>query len=281
MIYVNGKKIKFNRFPNGETLVDGNELLFAAQGDIVNEIGFKYQEDSDLIKLMFVKKHLDEHNLLSKLVIYYMPYSRMDRVEGNSVFTLKHVAEFINDLAFADVVVIEPHSDVTPALLDYAQPVYTNFDLLPEVLKEIGFDKEKDYLFFPDAGAQKRYSKLKGYRYLVGYKHRDFESGEIKSLDIVGEIPSEPFKVLICDDLSSYGGTFLASGNALREAGATEVYLLVAHCENSVFEGKLLLEGSPINKIFTTNSILTRGTNKIKQYEIQNLMSNKKETVLI
>lgn len=256
MILLNGKEVQFETFPNGETkvIIDENNI------EIVNLISFKYKGDSDLIKLMFVKRYLDDHELsvMNYLYIYYMPYSRMDRVEGNSVFTLKYISDFINNLKFERVEVIEPHSDVTAALLNNVKAKFINFDLLPLVMKDVGFDKEKDYLFFPDAGAQKRYHSLLGFKQLVGYKHRDFETGEIKSLQVVGEVPYEKRKIIIVDDLSSYGGTFLHSGNKLKELGFKEIYLLVAHAEDSIFKGKLLKDDSPITKIFTTNSIITQ-----------------------
>jgi ribose-phosphate pyrophosphokinase len=49
--------------------------------------------------------------------------------------------------------------------------------------------------------------------------------------------------------------------------GAKEIYLVVTHCENTVFEGDLLT-GDLITGIYTTNSILSKGHEKIKVYEI-------------
>ena len=262
MILLNGVPVMFETFPNGESKLIYQSILESVI-DGENSLYFKYSEDGDLIKLMFVKEYLDSFEVYVSLVVGYMPYSRMDRTEDHSPFTLKYIANFINKLNFSKVCIIEPHSDVTPAVIDNSFSYYINFDLLKLVENEIGFDKEKDYLFFPDAGAQKRYHSLKGYKQLVGYKHRDFNTGEIKSLDVVGEYPSNASdsNIIIVDDLSSFGGTFLHSGNKLKELGFKNIYLLVAHCENSIFKGKLLQHGSPIKKIFTTNSIITSTQN--------------------
>jgi ribose-phosphate pyrophosphokinase len=192
----------------------------------------------------------------------------MDRVEGNSVFTLKYITDFINSLNFKEVIVIEPHSDVTPALLNNCRSVFPSFDILNNVMKEVNFNKDKDYLFFPDQGAAKRYGKTKGFKQLVGFKERDFQTGKINKLQVIGDIQEQGFKVIIQDDLCSYGGTFLMSGNKLKELGASEIYLLVTHCENSIYQGELLKENSPIDKIFTTDSILTLGTDKIITYSL-------------
>lgn len=267
MIALNGVTLTFKSFPNGETLVDGGEIVKLA-GDS-NELDFKYENDGDLIQLMFVKKYLDDHGLSASLLVRYMPYSRMDRVEEHSVFTLKYTAAFLNGLGFESVTIIEPHSDVTPALVDRSRADYPTIRLLERVMSETEFDAARDYLFFPDAGAQKRYGKVKGYKQLVGFKSRDFATGEIRSLELVGSIDTEGFKAIIVDDLCSYGGTFLRSAKRLREAGAAEVYLLVGHCEKAIFQGELLGSGL-VNKVFTTDTILgkAQSTEQIHIIEI-------------
>ncbi|QGQ95640.1 ribose-phosphate pyrophosphokinase [Paenibacillus psychroresistens] len=266
MILLNGTKLVFKLFPNGETLVDGDQILALAAD--FNKVAFKYENDSDLIKLMFIKNYLDDRNLKAALIIYYMPYSRMDRVEGSSVFTLKYVANFINSLSFEKVTLIEPHSDVSLALINKSTAKYPSIELLIRVIAETGFNIEQDYLFFPDAGAQKRYSKVKGYKQLVGFKVRDFQTGEIKKLDIVGHVDHKNFKVIIVDDLCSYGGTFMMSAEKLKEAGADKVYLLVGHCEKSIYKGKIL-ETDLIDQVFTTNTMLEESEHKkIHIYEI-------------
>lgn len=254
MILIDGREIEFMKFPNGETKLIEDVII--GYVSIPQNVHFKYESDESLIQLMLVKRYLDSLGYPSPtLTIYYMPYSRMDRSENQSAFTLKYVADFINGLGFRNVSVIEPHSDVTPALLNNCNSVYINFNLLPLVEASVEFDPSKDFLFFPDAGAQKRYSKLNGYKQLVGFKHRDFATGKIKSLEVVGAT-GDTGKVIIVDDLSSYGGTFIASAEKLRKLGFNEIYLLVAHAENSIFKGTLFSSGL-IDKIFTTNSILS------------------------
>jgi ribose-phosphate pyrophosphokinase len=279
MILVNGEEVKFEEFPNGETRIVSES--FPEQRYTIQDISFKYENDSDLIKLLMVKNYLNQRQqgCNGQLTIYYMPYSRMDRSESGSPFTLKYISNFINSLGFKKIRVIEPHSDVTPALLNNAESIYINFDLLPLVMEEVDFNKEVDYLFFPDAGAAKRYHSLKGFKQLIGHKERDFKTGEIKSLQVVGDIDVFPQKVIIVDDLSSYGGTFVHSSKALKKLGVKELYLLVAHAENSIFKGKLF---DNINKLFTTDSILTEQNYwENKKFESQLKIYNIEEVITI
>lgn len=278
MIKLNGVLIDFKKFPNGETRIDGDKVAKTMFFHDYNIVSFKYESDIDLLHLMFLKRFLDEKapETQSTLSISYMPYSRMDRKEGNSVFTLKYVADFINALNFTEVYVFEAHSDVTLALLNNCKAIHYSAQLLEGAMGEIGFDVEKDYLFYPDAGAQKRYSKLGKYKELVGFKKRNFDTGRIESLQVVGEM--EPGrKVVIVDDLSSFGGTFLLSAEKLKEIGAGDIYLVVTHCEDSIFKGKIP-ESDLIKKVYTTDSIINESQHE--KVEILNSLgwTNSEET---
>ncbi|AME04821.1 hypothetical protein [Bacillus sp. SDLI1] len=267
MIAVNGKKVEFTEFPNGELNLNHKSIDVLANSDSATNVGFKFENNTDLIKLMFVKRYLDQLKIkTTSLSISYMPYSRMDRSENGSPFTLKYVAQFINELGFSEIEVYEPHSDVTTALLNRVQPNFINFNLINLVKRIVRFDENKDYLMFPDAGASKRYSRMKAKNVLVGHKHRDFETGEIKGLELVGDIRgANGRQVIIVDDLSSRGGTFVHSSKKLREHGFSNVFLLVAHAENTIFKGELF---NHIDTVFTTDSILTEQNNwENKKYE--------------
>ena len=286
MISIDGHTVEFQTFPNGETRLIHNDPIFGFHADgWIDKAVFKYESDADLIKLMIFKRYLDVRRInLKTLIISYMPYSRMDRSENDSPFTLKYVSEFINNLNFISIVVIEPHSDVTCALLNNAKASYINFHLIDIVKSSVSFNDNKDYLVFPDAGAKKRYSKMKSKNILFCDKVRDFNTGDISRLDLIGDISEAKGKnAIIVDDLCSYGGTFIATADRLREAGFNNVYLLVAHAENAIFEmnektGKQLFQY--IGKIFTTNSLLSKHNNienkrfepKLVVYDVESLI---------
>lgn len=255
MILVNDHPIEFTQFPNGETVVDKKTIKSYARGGY-SVVTLKYETDADLLHLLFVRECLTAHRLT--LRIRYMPYSRMDRPVDPYLFTLRDVCRFINAMKFRNVIVEEPHSDVTLALLDNSQAVYPTIDLLDEVENQIGFNRSYDYLFFPDAGAHKRYGGLLDHNVAVGYKHRDPKTGELTGeMEMIGLKAAMGRKVLILDDLCSKGGTFIMAAKEL-DVIAREVHLFVAHCENSMWKGNLL---DHIDGLWTTDSILTRTPN--------------------
>lgn len=255
MIKVNNEEIQFETFPNGETRMLAENLLELIGKNNNLVVDFKYESDSDLIKLMFVKKYIErQHSGVTHLKIYYMPYSRMDRSENESPFTLKYVSDFINGLNFYTVEVIEPHSDVTCALLNNTDANYINFNLIDKIKEDTSFIEDVDYIVFPDTGASKRYANMSAKNVLVGHKHRNFKTGEIEKLELIGNINHHGTKAIIVDDLSSYGGTFVRTAIELKKLGIEEVYLLVAHAENSIFKGELF---DHMTKVYTTDTILS------------------------
>lgn len=251
MLIYNNKKVEFTTFPNEETTIKNIDEL--TEGENNKTVVFKFENNGSLIELLLLKSHLDNiQREATILEILYMPYSRMDRTENGSVFTLKYVSNLINSMNFKHVYIHEAHSDVSLALINNSENVPTTLKLLEKVLKDESFSDD-DYIMFPDAGAAKRYHGLSG-NVLIGLKNRDFATGRITNLELHGNFNGKGKKAVIADDLSSYGGTFVRSAQALREQGVEEIHLVVTHAENVVFKGELF---DHIDKLHTTNSILS------------------------
>ena len=254
MIKINGKKLDVSKYPNGETKIDLSWLLEERNIETIN-IQWKYESDSEFILLKFVSDYVGEKMGFTKLTLHilYMPYSRMDRSENNSVFTLKSACRMINEMAFDIVYVNEPHSSKTESLLVNCFPLNVTNQLLEEALSNRKDDKF--VIFYPDKGAKERYN-MGRYSSLTGSKKRDFDTGRIISYDI--DDHDEDIKgldVYIVDDLCSFGGTFVVAANKLVELGAKDIYLVVAHAEASIMKGELF---DSIKKVYTTNSIISQ-----------------------
>lgn len=248
MILINGRKLQKKVFPNGEQKISEPTIEIKEVVDIL----LKWESDQDLIDLLFVKGYLDTiKGVLSRLEILYMPYSRMDRKIEGDLFTLKTICSFLNALGFDEVLIHEPHSNVTPDLLNNCTVNDLTLDLFDYFKREIC---EPDYVLYPDAGAVERYPV--DCDVLIGSKIRDVFTGRIEDYninisdkDIVGK------SIVILDDLSSYGGTFMKAADILKKAWAGDIYLIVAHCEKSILDGKIFSSGL-FKKVLTTNSII-------------------------
>jgi nicotinamide phosphoribosyltransferase len=263
MILFNEQEVKIHKFPNGESLID--KEFFTKFELEKNVLTLSYESDAELFQLYLIKKALW---FLVSLRITYMPYSRMDRASNEYLFTLKYFAEFINSLNFEHVYIYEPHSDVTMTLIERSIPI----SLIRQLLRKTDYNNSSDCILFPDSGAYKHYSHLlQPGTELTGYKKRDFKTGRITNLAINNIEEAKGRRVFIVDDLCSKGGTFLMAAEKLKEAGATEINLVVAHCEESIFDGKIF-STDLIKHIYTTDSIKKEFvTNRLTMFPLATL----------
>lgn len=258
MIQLNKSTIAIEQFPNKESKIkDFNSLITEN-----NLIEFTYEDDADLMHLFFVKKYLDEHDATCVLWINYMPYSRMDRKIEGDLFTLKYICSFINELKFNKIYIVEPHSQVTVDLLENSIAIFPVLDWLPSLMEDLNFT-ENDRIIFPDKGAALRYKNSFLPNTCVFEKKRNPTSGKIENMELKeGNIPKGA-KCIIIDDLCSAGGTFLWSAQILKEIGASDIFLLVSHCEPRALNGPLLESNSPIQHLYCSSSMIKTAHSKI------------------
>ena len=277
MIKVDGKIVEVNKFPDGTPRInlDVDELGTYFPNGI--KIGWKYENDGEMFYLMLIKRHLEKHlpsDTDVELFLPYVPNARMDRTKNaDEVFTLKYFCDFINSLGFSNVYVLDPHSDVSVALLNrcvvltpekYIGDVFYGLEVTNNVV-----------LYFPDSGAAKRYSELfPDIPYCYGEKKRDWKTGKILGLDIrTNGIDLSGKTILMIDDIISYGGSLFYSAKELKKYNPYKIYAYATHTENSVLDkekGTLIkaLENNTVERLFTTNSLFTGEHEKITVMEV-------------
>lgn len=291
MIRINDEIVTVNHFPDGTQKINLSKEVSEMMAHGTNNIFvvWKYENDSEMATLMFIKRHIDDHAYGSchvSLMMPYVPNARMDRVKsGKEVFTLKYFCEFINYLNFSKVYVLDPHSDVTNALINnvlvinpsrYIERIFEDIELQ----NETPVYKGTTVVYFPDAGAMKRYKDLpcfKDRKFIYGEKDRDWETGEIRGLKIYtqngeriddnGHKPLTGLTVLMIDDIISFGGTLAFSADKIKELGASAIYAYASHAENSMHDenkGTLVkrIENRIVDEVFTTNSLYSMGESK-------------------
>ena len=117
MVLLNETPILLKKFPDN-TLVTkvSRKLIFAR-----NVIEWRYESDEEMVMIYYLVNHIKRFSGSRRIVLNmpYIPNSRMDKVKNDEdVFTLKYFAEFINALKFDEVIVRDPHSNVSAALFD-------------------------------------------------------------------------------------------------------------------------------------------------------------------
>ena len=187
----------------------------------------------------------------------YVPYARQDRVAnpGESL-SAKVFCDLINAQQYRRVVIQDPHSDVTSALLDRVV-IDDPLPVLCRVLDRIRAHATNVALVAPDAGARKRVLKLAAPLALpvvFADKIRDTRTGAITGTEIQGELPDRA--LLVVDDICDGGRTFTELAQAARnkpgyDARRHPLYLYVTH---GIFSKGLdaLLDG--YTAVFTRNN---------------------------
>lgn len=259
MLKLNGSKVEIGNFPD-ETLLLKQNVPVSEDGAMM--IDWRYESDSELFALYSLTRHLQKFGYRVNLFMPYIPNARMDRVKNaEDVFTLKYFAEIINSLSFESVTVLDPHSSVSEALIEYIRIVHPD-KYIHDTMARIG--NENLLMFYPDEGAMKRYSGTSNAPYAFGIKNRDWKTGKILGLEIMGEKSLiDGSDVLIVDDICSRGGTFFHAAKALKACGAKNIYLFITHCENTILKGGVLTSGL-IERVYTTDSICTVKHEKVE-----------------
>lgn len=231
-------------FPVGEMQVTVGEV-----SELVR-VYFTFTKNEDIIELLlFCDAATRQGNTLDQLFMNYVPFSRQDRCNNpGETFSLKVFCDLINMLKFNEVIIRDPHSDVTPALLNHCTVIPQWNGLAGLIHQHV---PTPYYLVAPDAGALKKTHKLgqllsrpgpwRGAIYMgviESSKERDTHTGEITGtvvhasglISTVTEGDLDvPITYVIADDICDGGRTFIELAKELRGMGALKIHLYVTH----------------------------------------------------
>lgn len=272
MISVNCRPVKVGHFPAGEqNILDFN---FSVLPENKCEITWKYENDEELVTLIYIVRHIRNYYPDAEMTLNmpYIPHARMDRVKSTKeVFTLKYFAEIINSLNFKAVYTLDAHSDSSLALIDRIHNASPNTIIADVIWNIPEIDCRNLVVYFPDAGAYKRYKDLTAitnYPKVYGEKIRNWQTHRIEGLNVVTNGTDLKGKsVLLIDDIISYGGTFYHSVLKLKELGADKIYIYASHVENAMIDterGTLikLIDDGTVTMLYTTDSIFKAENNE-------------------
>lgn len=280
MLLINGEKIETSYFSNTEVRIKEFKELIKD----VNYIELKYETEKkdykindDLMQLYFVKQEFDSMGIEVNLVLWSMPYQRMDHKNADDLYTLPYVAKFIKDLHFRKILVIEPHSKKTLEFLGDGTVIY--YPVAKWINKMLDYEIDNFVLVFPDAGAYERYKNMlpDDVNICVFSKKRNHYTNEIIEHSVIEGKILKDSNCLIVDDICSSGQTLMDVANYAKEAGAYEIVVIVAHCENEALKREILKPNSSVRGMLTSNSMISCKHdkilyNKIDKIDILNLL---------
>lgn len=252
-------------FPDGQQSIKLGYLPGHISSPISIRIISRLNSFRDLELIICATQALREFNHVNKisLTVPYFLGARSDRKfeEGTSNYLKTVICPIINSQNFAEVEVLDPHSDVLEACLNNFKKV-NNFALVDDALSYIIGEGEEDQIVLvsPDAGAYKKvFDVAKGFgidKIITATKVRDVKTGKILRTELpnlhVADIDHE-LKYVIVDDICDGGRTFIELAKVIKERRPNaEVYLIITH---GIFSAGFNELGEYFDGIYTTNSI--------------------------
>jgi ribose-phosphate pyrophosphokinase len=247
--------IKVQTYPDGSPRVD-----FIDELKYYTTLILRPKSVLDLMTGLFIADALRWRGReIKKLVLPFVPAARQDRMNdsGDYLFTLKSIANEINARKFDDVVMLDPHSMVAPALIENSRVVTISDVLKPNETKpNARLWDGWDGVIAPDAGAAKRafeVAQLLDVPFYQAEKHRDVTTGQLTGFNAPMTL-SNGGRYLLVDDICDGGGTFNGLARAIfdtYEEDNITLDLWVTHGVFSQGTDKLL---ENFSQILTTDS---------------------------
>ncbi len=201
--------------------------------------------------------------------IPYFPAARQDRVMVmGEALSVKVYADIINQLNLEKVYIFDPHSEVTPALLNNVS-VISNHNFIKKVVTQIGTNIK---LISPDGGALKKIYKvaeyLGGIEVVEASKSRDVKTGKLTGFKVYHN-DLEGSDCLIVDDICDGGGTFIGLAEELKKKNAGKLYLAISH---GIFSKGFDELSQHFTKIYTTNSFKNIDNEAVVQIDLREII---------
>jgi len=186
-------------------------------------------------------------------VLPYYGYARQERKDRPRVAISAKLMANLIDTAGADrVVTMDLHADSIQGFFDipvdhlYAEPILIeyfsklNLDNLCVVAPDVG-----------SVGRARRYSKAFDCPLAIIDKRRP-RANVSEVMNIIGDVEGK--NIIIIDDIVDTAGTLTKAADALRDAGALDIY---AACSHALLSGPAIerINNSSITKFISTNTI--------------------------
>jgi ribose-phosphate pyrophosphokinase len=241
-----------SRFSDGEIWFQIQDNVRGADVFVVQPTGPPVNENlMELLVMLDAFKRSSASRITA--VIPYYGYARQDRKDKPRVpISAKLVADLLSAAGTDRILTMDLHASQIQGFFDmpvdhlFAAPVIIDYVAklnLPDLT-----------IVSPDAGGVERaraYAKRLDAALAIVDKRRD-QPNVAEVHHVIGDVDGRT--ALIVDDIVDTAGTLAQVGQAIKHAGAREVY---ASCSHAVLSGQAItkIEKSPISKLIVTDSI--------------------------
>ena len=247
-------KIMINHFADGETLVELGESVRGKKIYVIQSTSKPVNES-----LMEVLICLDALRRSSAgeitCIIPYFGYARQDRKAlPRQPITAKLVASLLEEAGANRVVTFDLHAAQIQGFFHCPVDDLTTVPMMAQYFRRKNLKPENTVVVSPDHGGVKRarnLAEILEFPIAIVDKRRP-RANVCEACNVIGDVSGKD--VIIVDDIIDTGGSLIAATNILRENGAKDIYVCVAH---GIFShnGITRIEDSIIKEVVVTNTI--------------------------
>lgn len=252
------------KFANDESFVKINDNVRGADVFIIQPTCRPVNDSlMDLLIMIDALKRASAQRI--NCVIPYYAYARSDKKDQPRVpITAKLVADLITVAGADRLVTVDLHADQIQGFFDI--PVDHLFSIPTFARHFESMKMENIVVVSPDSGGAIRARSLAtrlNCGLAIGDKRRSGNDDKAELLNIIGDVKGKT--AVLFDDIIDTGRSLIQVAHALEEHGASKIY---AACVHGILSANAveLLEASPIEKLFITNTVpLTEEKAKCKK----------------
>ena len=268
-------KVSVTQFSDGEIKINIDESVRGCHVYIVQSTS--YPVNDNLMELLIMVDALRRASAKTiNIVIPYYGYARQDRkAQSREPITAKLVANMITQAGADRVLTLDLHAAQIQGFFDIPVDHLLGAPLLANHFLEHNF-KDKDIVVVsPDHGGVTRARKMAEFLHapIAIVDKRRPKANVAEVMNIIGEVKGKV--AVLIDDMIDTAGTITLAAQAIKDAGAEEVY---ACCTHAVLSGPALerINDSVIKEVVVTDSIEVpeeKTGGKIVQISVDQLMA--------
>ena len=246
-------KSMVNRFRDGEIQINIEESVRGADVYVVQSTSQPVNDNLMELLIMIDALRRASVNTINAVIPYY-GYARQDRkAHSREPITAKLVANMLQRAGADRVIALDLHAAQIQGFFDIPVDHLMAAPLLAEYFLNNHLDEDA-VVVSPDHGGVTRARKLAQYLKapIAIIDKRRPRPNVSEVMNIVGHVEGK--RCILIDDMIDTAGTITNAANALKAAGAIEVY---ASCTHPILSGPALqrIADSAIKKLVVTDSI--------------------------
>jgi ribose-phosphate pyrophosphokinase len=247
-------RVKLKTFANGETYVRYDDSIRGSDAFIVQSGSPPVNDHLVELLIMIQAAKLASAKRITAVVPWY-PYSRQDKKSRpREPITAKLVADFLEAAGVDRVLTMDLHAGQIQGFFSVPVDHMTALPLFAQYYRDKGLHGEKMVAVSPDPGRAKmarRFGQMLEADLAIMNKVRpEHDTAEVT--EVIGDVRGKV--AIMSDDMIVTGGTLVAGAEALKEAGATDVYACATH---GLFPGNAFekIAASALTEVAVTDTV--------------------------